>query len=565
MSNPALSREDRRALGALLVQWGQAGRGPSLLASACGIAQYALFIGFAGFAASAIAALVAGEPFVMPALMAALFAFVRAGAQALETRAGFEAAARVKAHVRMETARAVAVKGPAFTERLETGAAGSALTDAVEKLEGYFGRYRPLMPVIAGAPILMVIAAFTQSWVAGVIFLITAPLLPVFMAIVGGAAAEASKDQIAVLARLAGRFNDRLQSLALLNAFNAAPREREGLAAASEDFRQRTMKVLRLAFLSSAILEFFAALSVAAIAIYVGFSLLGEMPFDTGEIVTLREGLFVLILAPEFYMPLRRLSAAYHDRADAEAAAGTLQPLLRTVESGPSNGISAAFERCPSIALTGVSCVYEGGRKGLNPITLSIPAGKLSVVWGPSGSGKSTLLKILMGFAPLSSGEVRIDGEPMDAPLAGRAGWIGQNPRLFHGTLRDNITLHDASIPAEMIERAVAQAGVAGFLIHLPDGLDTPLGERGFGLSGGQIQRVALARALARDMKLVLMDEPSAHLDGEAEARFLDALLSNKDGRTIVIATHSPAVRAIADEVFDIAELQAGHQNGRAS
>ncbi|HCY54094.1 MAG TPA: thiol reductant ABC exporter subunit CydD, partial [Oceanicaulis sp.] len=152
---------------------------------------------------------------------------------------------------------------PAFTERLETGAAGSALTDAVEKLEGYFGRYRPLMPVIAGAPILMVAAAFTQSWVVGTLFIITAPLLPLFMAIVGGAAAAASKDQIAVLARLAGRFNDRLQSLALLNAFNAAPREREGLAAASEDFRQRTMKVLRLAFLSSAILEFFAALSVA--------------------------------------------------------------------------------------------------------------------------------------------------------------------------------------------------------------------------------------------------------------------------------------------------------------
>ncbi|KPP81368.1 MAG: ABC-type thiol reductant export system component CydD [Oceanicaulis sp. HLUCCA04] len=565
MSNPALSREDRRALGALLTGWGQAGRGPSLLASACGIAQYALFIGFAGFAASAIAALVAGEPFVMAALLAALFAFVRAGAQALETRAGFEAAARVKAHVRMETARALAVKGPAFTERLETGAAGSALTDAVEKLEGYFGRYRPLMPVIAGAPILMVAAAFTQSWVVGLLFIITAPLLPLFMAIVGGAAAAASKDQIAVLARLAGRFNDRLQSLALLNAFNAAQREREGLAAASEDFRQRTMKVLRLAFLSSAILEFFAALSVAAIAIYVGFSLLGELPFDAGETVTLREGLFVLILAPEFYMPLRRLSAAYHDRADAEAAADTLRPLLRNVESGAAHPGIGPFDMCPKITLSGVSCTYEDGRKGLKPVTLSIPAGKISVVWGPSGSGKSTLLKILMGFAPLSSGEVRVDGALMTAPLAGRAGWIGQNPRLFHGSLRDNITLHDPSIPGEMIERAVAEAGVADFLVHLSDGLDTPLGERGFGLSGGQIQRVALARALARDMKLVLMDEPSAHLDGEAEARFLDALLSNRDGRTILIATHSPAVRAIADEVFDIAELQAGHEQGGAS
>lgn len=558
MSNPALTSEARRALGGLLSAWGKAGRGPSMLASVCGIAQYALFIGFAGFAASAIAGLVNGEAFLAPALIAALFAAFRAGAQALETRAGFEAAARVKAHVRREAAHALAAKGPAFTERLETGAAGSALTDAVEKLEGYFGRYRPLMPVIAGAPILMVAAAFTQSWVVGTLFIITAPLLPLFMAIVGGAAAAASKDQIAVLARLAGRFNDRLQSLALLNAFNAAPREREGLAAASEDFRQRTMKVLRLAFLSSAILEFFAALSVAAIAVYVGFSLLGELPFDAGETVTLREGLFVLILAPEFYMPLRRLSAAYHDRADAEAAAGTIKPLLEYPESGLSRVTFAPFHTSPSLDLSRVSCTYENDRKGLNPITLSIQAGRLSVLWGPSGSGKSTLLKILMGFAPLSSGEVRIDGEAMDAPLAGRAGWIGQNPRLFHGSLRDNITLHDETIPAEMIERAVAEAGVADFLIHLSDGLDTPLGERGFGLSGGQIQRVALARALARDMKLVLMDEPTAHLDGEAEARFLEALLSNKNGRTILIATHSPAVRAIADEVFEIAELQEG-------
>lgn len=558
MSNPALTREDRRALGGLLSAWGKAGRGPSMLASACGIAQYGLFIGFAGFAASAIANLVNGEDFLVPALLAALFALVRAGAQALETRAGFEAAARVKAHVRGEAARALAARGPAFTERLETGAAGSALTDAVEKLEGYFGRYRPLMPVIAGAPILMVAAAFTQSWVVGMLFIVTAPLLPVFMAIVGGAAAAASKDQLAVLARLAGRFNDRLQSLALLNAFNAAPREREGLAAASEDFRQRTMKVLRLAFLSSAILEFFAALSVAAIAIYVGFSLLGEMPFDTGETVTLREGLFVLILAPEFYMPLRRLSAAYHDRADAEAAAGALKPLLEYPQSGLSRVTIVPFHTSPSLDLSRVSCTYEGGRKGLNPVTLSIPAGRLSVLWGPSGSGKSTLLKILMGFAPLSSGEVRIDGEAMDTPLAGRAGWIGQNPRLFHGSLRDNITLHDGSIPGEMIERAVVQAGVADFLVHLSDGLDTPLGERGFGLSGGQIQRVALARALARDLKLVLMDEPTAHLDGEAEARFLEALLSNKNGRTILIATHSPAVRAIADAVFEIADLQEG-------
>lgn len=555
MSHPALNADDKARLGALLTGWGRAGAGPSRLASLAGIAQYALFIGFAWHAAGAVAALVDGAPVLGALLWAAAFAALRAIAQAIETRAGFEASARVRAHVRGLAASAIAARGPAFTERHETGALGAALIDAVEKLDGYYGRYRPLLPVIAGAPLIMTLAAFTQSWIAGMIFLVTAPLLPLFMAIVGGAAAAASKDQLAVLGRLAGRFNDRLQALPLLNAFNAAEREAEGLRAASEDFRVRTMKVLRLAFLSSAILEFFAALAVAAMAIYVGFSLLGEMPFDTGETITLHQGLFVLILAPEFYMPLRRLSAAYHDRADAEAAAGVLEPAVLVGESGGQKPINPPFKTPPEIALIGVKSVYEDGRVGLPPVSLVLKSGAISVIWGPSGCGKSTLLKMLMGFAPLSAGERRINGEVLSEGLAARAGWIGQNPRLFHGNIRDNITLHDPAISEAKVAEAARLAGLATLLSSLPKGLDTPVGERGFGLSGGQIQRVALARALARDMSLILMDEPTAHLDGEAEARFLEALRSIAPGRTLIIASHSPAVREIADELIDLAAL----------
>ncbi|MCC5981445.1 MAG: thiol reductant ABC exporter subunit CydD [Oceanicaulis sp.] len=555
MSHPALNADDKARLGALLTGWGRAGAAPSRLASLAGIAQYALFIGFAWHAAGAVAALVDGAPVLGPLLWAAGFAALRAIAQAIETRAGFEASARVRTHVRGLAAAGIAARGPAFTERHETGALGSALIDAVEKLDGYYGRYRPLLPVIAGAPLIMTLAAFTQSWIAGMIFLVTAPLLPLFMAIVGGAAAAASKDQLAVLARLAGRFNDRLQALPLLNAFNAAEREAEGLRAAAEDFRVRTMKVLRLAFLSSAILEFFAALAVAAMAIYVGFSLLGEMPFDTGETITLHQGLFVLILAPEFYMPLRRLSAAYHDRADAEAAAGVLEPAVPVGESGGQKPVNPPFRQAPGISLVGVKTVYEDGRTGLPPVSLVLKSGAISVIWGPSGCGKSTLLKMLMGFAPLSAGERRINGEVLSEGLAARAGWIGQNPRLFHGNIRDNITLHDPSISEAKVVEAAELAGLSALLSSLPKGLDTPVGERGFGLSGGQIQRVALARALARDMSLILMDEPTAHLDGEAEARFLQALRSIAPGRTLIIASHSPAVREIADELIDLAAL----------
>jgi ATP-binding cassette subfamily C protein CydD len=358
-----------------------------------------------------------------------------------------------------------------------------------------------------------------------------------------------------VLSRLAGRFNDRLQALETLNAFNAAEREAKGLAAAADDFRRRTMKVLRLAFLSSGILEFFAALAVAATAVYVGFSLLGELPFNVGETVTLRTGVFVLILAPEFYMPLRRLSAAYHDRADAEAAAEALAPLFEDVDEPPA--APPRLTAAPAVVFEQAGSVYADGRRGLDPLSFEAKAGEITALWGASGAGKSTALKLLMGYAPLSEGRILIDGEALAAPLIGEAAWIAQRPRVFHGSLAENITLFDPDIPAERVRAAADAAGVTDFADSLPDGLETRVGDRGYGLSGGQAQRVALARALAADMKLLLLDEPTAHLDGEAEARFLDALRRAASGRTVIIATHSPAVRAVCDAVIDLESRKA--------
>ncbi|MFP4520081.1 MAG: thiol reductant ABC exporter subunit CydD, partial [Oceanicaulis sp.] len=470
--------------------------------------------------------------------------------QAGEARLGFEASAQVRAHVRRAGAERLAARGPAFAERTDSGETASALIDGVEKLDGYFGRYRPLMPVVALAPLAMLIAAYSQSWVVGTIFLVTAPSLIVFMALVGAGAAAASKDQLSTLRRLAGRFNDRLQALETLNAFNAARREREGLASASEDFRKRTMKVLSLAFLSSAVLEFFAAIAVAGTAVYIGFSLLGELPFDPGETITLKTGLFLLILAPEYYMPLRRLSAAYHDKADAEAGAEALAAFFEPDAHAPAP--AAALTAAPRVRFIEAGSIYADGRRGLEGLNFTAEAGRITALWGASGAGKSTALKVLMGYAPLSEGRVEIDGEALTGPLIGQAAWIAQRGRVFHGTLRDNITLFDADIADDAVRHAAEAAGVMDFAASLPDGLDTPLGERGHGLSGGQAQRVALARALAVDMKLLLLDEPTAHLDGEAEARFLEALKIAAKGRTVIIATHSPAVRAVCDAVVDM-------------
>ena len=571
MNNTDLSAADMKAaqkarktrLGAYLKAWGAPANGLTRRSTMYGAAQYAIFVGFAWGAAWSVSALVNGEP-VWPGLMLALVcALVRAVLQAAETRAGVLASLKVRSTVRSLAARKLVERGPSYVERADSGETASALIDAVDKLDGYFGRYRPLMGVVMAGPLVIMAAAFSASYVVGLIFLITAPLLIVFMALVGAGAAAASKDQLTTLQRLAGRFNDRLRALETLNAFNAAGRERDGLAAASDDFRRRTMKVLAMAFLSSGVLEFFAAISVAGSAIYIGFSLLGELPFDPGETITLKTGLFCLILAPEFYMPLRRLSAAYHDRADAEAGVEALAPLFDDPEHAdatPSGTIAPQdeapasaprFEHAPALHFEGAGSVYADGRRGLAPLTFDAPAGQITALWGPSGVGKSTALKLLLGYAPLTEGAIRVDGDALTTPLTGKAAWISQRPHVFFGDLIENISLFDKSLPHERILSAAETAGVMDFAASLPDGLETRVGENGYGLSGGQAQRVALARAWAVDMKLVLLDEPTAHLDGEAEARFLEALKRISVGRTVLIATHSPAVRALADHVIE--------------
>ncbi|MEQ8404556.1 MAG: thiol reductant ABC exporter subunit CydD [Oceanicaulis sp.] len=558
MTTPAASPADtlsaetvpRDRTASLLKDWGKAGLRAERQAAALGVVQAVLFIGFAWGAAGAVSALVAGNAPWAALGLALGCAGLRALAQAGEARLGFEASAKVRAHVRRAGAERLAARGPAFAERTDSGETAAALIDGVEKLDGYYGRYRPLMPVVALAPLAMLIAAYSQSWVVGTIFLVTAPALIVFMALVGAGAAAASKDQLSTLRRLAGRFNDRLQALETLNAFNAARREREGLAAASEDFRKRTIKVLSLAFLSSAVLEFFAAVAVAGTAVYIGFSLLGELPFDPGETIDLKTGLFLLILAPEYYMPLRRLSAAYHDKADADAGAEALAAFFEGDAQGPQP--APALTRAPQVRFIEAGSVYADGRRGLAGLECTAEAGAVTALWGASGAGKSTALKLLMGYAPLSEGRIEIDGAPLSAPLIGQAAWIAQRGRVFHCSLRDNITLFDSHISHSAVQAAAEAAGVMDFAAHLPAGLDTATGERGYGLSGGQAQRVALARALAVDMKLLLLDEPTAHLDGEAEARFLDALKAAAKGRTVIIATHSPAVRAMCDAVVDL-------------
>ncbi|MCT8002236.1 thiol reductant ABC exporter subunit CydD [Sphingomonas sanguinis] len=427
-------------------------------------------------------------------------------------------------------------------EALDSGMLATRAVDAVEALDGYVARFLPARKAAAAAPILVIAATACASWVAALI--LAATLLPFLatMILAGGAAAEESRRQFVALHRLSARFADRVRALPVVLAFRAETRETDAIGAAAQELAERTMRVLRVAFLSSAALEFFAALSVALVAVYCGFSLLGLLPFAAPETLTLGSAFFVLALAPEFYAPMRRLAAAYHDKQAAETAADALIPL-------PDPVVATAGAVMAPLALRDVTIHYPGSdAPAVSHLSLHIDAGETVVLLGPSGSGKTSVLHLLLGLAPLSVGTIEAGGKAF-VSLAGQASWAGQHPLLIAGTIRENLVLAHPQADEMAIHRAVAAAGLGPMLARRPGGLDAPLDARGSGLSGGERRRIALARALLRPAPFLLLDEPTAHLDAAAEADLIATIACAAHGRTTLIATHSTALAAIATRV----------------
>jgi ATP-binding cassette subfamily C protein CydD len=394
--------------------------------------------------------------------------------------------------------------------------------------------------------------------VAGVLFLITAPLIPLFMALVGWGAQIATDRQAQALSHLSARFADRLRGLLTLKLFGRADAETAGIVVVSEALRRRSMRVLRIAFLSSAVLEFFAALGVAGIALYVGLTFIDYLHLRTTPL-TLSTGLFLLLMAPEIYNPLRLLAAHYHDRASARAALGEIERRLGPLPASvpPLADVAPRSGPAMSIELSGATLrTPDRMRTVLVDLTLSIRAGQRVAILGPSGSGKSTFLEILAGLRDPAAG-VTLDGRSLaewsDAELRSRVFLLPQKPRLLYGSIADNIAVARPGASRRDIERAADLALVAPFAAALPAGLDTLIGEDGAGLSGGQAQRVALARLFLRDAGLILLDEPTAHLDAALEAEIVDNLLAHARGRTLVVATHSVAVAGCMDKAWQIA------------
>lgn len=477
-----------------------------------------------------------------PLLLFVAVMLLRVGSVYTLQRCGFEAAAHLKQQLRERLWLKLATLGPAYAKQRQSGALAALGIEQIDALEGYFARYLPQQYIVGVLPLLMIIVILPVNWVVALIFMVTGPLLVIFMALVGMGAAAASRQQFIALARMGSYFLDRLQGLSTLQLFGQAQREIAAVARVSDDFRVTTMRVLRIAFLSSAVLEFFSAVAVALVAVYVGLGLLGLISFGPAAHISLREALFALLLAPEFFLPLRQLAMHYHDRAAALGAAQDLIDIFEMPEELSSSAVVTAPTDGAWLSMRGVSKNY-GQKVALARCDLDIAISDKIALIGPSGAGKSTLLNLLLGFEQPSSGQILLNGRVLDRTEALRQiAWVGQGVSLFYGSIRDNIALPDPDADLAEIERAAEAAGVAEFSRRLPDGLNTLVGERGYGLSGGQIQRIALARAFLKHAPLVLLDEPTAHLDPANRVRLMDVIERLFDERTLIIATHDPEV-----------------------
>jgi ATP-binding cassette subfamily C protein CydD len=484
------------------------------------------------------------------ALLGAIAA--RAAAAWASRRAGFECASAVKRSLRGELLRGLERLGPTALARLRSGSVAEVAVDAVESLEGYYSGYLPQRAVAVLVPFTVLAAIFPLDRLSALVLLLTAAFLPLSMIAVGAEAHERNQRLWSALARASGRFLDSLRGLATVKIFGAARREMLEIERSSEEYRLATMSVLRIAFVSSLMLELIGALSIAIVAVLAGVRLLaGRMAFSSAY--------FVLLVAPEYFLCLRSLGTQYHARMRAASAAEQIRELLGELSRGPKaeaaaskrSGVSApAMTRRP-----GASLSFEEVRFGylgkpiIENLSFSLAAGGRLALVGPSGSGKSTLLRLILGFAEPERGSLAFDGRPLGLvprdELYSDIAWLPQRPTIFRGSLRYNIGLGREGASGAEIDRASRMARVEEFAEALPQGLDSLVGEGGQELSSGQAQRLALARLFLRSPRLLLLDEPTAHLDPTSERLVNAAIEELAEGRSMILVTHRPLVEGM--------------------
>ncbi|MFP4208828.1 MAG: thiol reductant ABC exporter subunit CydD [Wenzhouxiangella sp.] len=493
---------------------------------------------------------------LVPALAGLLLAWAaRAAIVSLRSQLTARASSRIRQQLRHDLFSSVARAGPLHAAHAGTGRITSSLIEQVDHLDPYYSRYLPQSAIALLVPAFILIAVFPTDWLAGLLLAITAPIIPAFMIIIGMGAEQVSRQQQNALTRLSGIFFDRLRGLDTLKRFGAERLESTRIGELSEEFRVRTMQVLRVAFLSSAVLEFFAAVAIATLAIYIGLGLLDMIDFAAASELTLFKGLFILLLAPEFFNPLRTLAQFWHDRAAALAAAQALreQLAIEPARTEPDNPTPHLPGQACCLSISGLQLGFPGRPAVLKGIDLEVGAGERLLITGPSGSGKTTLLGLIAGFAEPDLGTIRIDGQDLSRfsseQLARIRGYLGQHPLLLPTTLAENIRLADPEADDGQVADAAVRAGLGGFIDQLPDGLATAVGQDGFGLSGGQARRIALARVLLKPYPLLLLDEPTASLDeatGDEIWQTLDIALKAVP-MTVICISHSERARTWAD------------------
>jgi len=437
------------------------------------------------------------------------------------------------------------------------GEKASLLVDRVEALDGFFSRWVPAAALALIGPAIIALVVAQVDGTSALVLVVMGLLVPVAMALTGIGAAVESRKQMDVLGRLSGRFVDRLRGLSTLVQFNRAEAEARDLGAVADEFRARTMRVLRVAFLSSAALELLAGFTIGYLAWRHGV-LLAPMHAEPSLAI------FCILMVPIFFGPLRNFSQAYHEAMSARGAAAEIAPLL--LAPAATGLLLQEVPRRVALVFNEVELRYPGqDAPALRQLTFALNPGETLLLVGPSGVGKSSVLKLLMGFARPSSGRIAMNGQDATLlrpeELRRLSSYVGQRAHLFGGTLRENILLARPEASEADVLRAAQSARVMEFAAHLPKGLDTLVGEGGFGLSGGQAQRVALARAFLRDAPLVLLDEPTASLDPGTEAEVMEAIARLCMGRTAVIATHSAQLMGLSGRVMDLSEKRLESQN----
>ncbi|MGD9736037.1 MAG: thiol reductant ABC exporter subunit CydD [Solirubrobacterales bacterium] len=553
------ARERARETQRRLTRTSRAARAHLVATVALGLGATALLLAQATLLAhTVVGAFLEGRSLASLAPLLIALAAVSLGRGLLD--AGFEAAgrlgaARVMAELRSRLLRQLLLVRPGPLREERSGELATAAVQGVDALEAYFARYLPQAVLAALVPLAVLAWTLPRDWEAAIVLAVTAPLIPVFMVLIGRLAERSTRRRWRRLARLGDRFLDLAGGLATLRANGRAEAQADSIAAAGESYRRETMKTLRIGFLSALVLELLAMIGVAIVAATVGIQL-------AAGALGLTAGLTVLILAPEMYMPLRRLGAQFHASADGMASAETIFAVL---DRPPAVAAPAAPRPAPQpdrepLVLADLRFSHPGREEVLRGVDLRIEPGETVALIGPSGGGKSTLVSLLLRLADPSDGVLRCGSTDLrqvgPAAWRRRLAWVPQRPTVFAGTVAENVRLADPGASAQRLRAAVAAAELEPVVAALPQGLETRVGEGGRRLSAGQAQRLALARAFLADAPLLLLDEPTAHLDEETERAVAVAVERLAAGRTALVVAHRPELAAIADRVLELRDGQ---------